>query len=188
MTTGASTSSYTTHPARSRLRRYLPAALVVWLVLEVWLLSLVAGAANGFTVFLLLVATFVAGAAVIKRAGRRAFRDLDATLRHGAVPSGRRGGNGLTMLAGLLLMIPGMISDAAGLLLLIPPVQRLVSRRVERSVDRRLRRAGVGPLGDTFAWVRTDGPGGPGGKVVPGEVIRQEPEDGPDQQRPPLTR
>jgi UPF0716 protein FxsA len=188
MTTGASTSPYTARSARSRLRRYLPAVLAVWLVLEVWLLTLVAGAANGFTVFLLLVAAFVAGAVVIKRAGGRAFRNLDATLRQGGVPSGRRGGNGLTMLAGLLLMIPGMISDAAGLLLLIPPVQRLVSRRVERTVDRRLRRAGAGPLGDAFRWARTGGPGGPGGKVVPGEVIRQEPEDGPGEQRPPLTR
>jgi UPF0716 protein FxsA len=185
MTTGASTSPYSARPPRSRLRRYLPLGVAAWLVLEIWLLTLVAGAASGFTVFLLLGAAFVAGGVVIKRAGRRAFQNLNDALQRGGAPSARRGGNGLMMLAGLLLMIPGMISDAVGLLLLIPPVQRVVGRFAERTVDRRLRGAGAGPLGDAFRWARTHRPDG---KVVQGEVIRDEPGEGPREQHPPLTR
>ncbi|MEU5091938.1 FxsA family membrane protein [Streptomyces sp. NPDC021356] len=186
MTTGAPTSSPSTRPRPSRLRRFLPLAVAVWLVLEIWLLTLVAGAAGGFTVFLLLVAAFVLGAVVIKRAGRRAFQNLNEALQRGATPSARRGGNGLMMLGGLLLMIPGMISDAVGLLLLIPPVQRAVGRFAERTVDRRLRAAAPGTLGDAFQQVRIHRPDG---KVVQGEVIRDdEPGDAPREQRPPLTR
>ncbi|MFJ3335618.1 FxsA family membrane protein [Streptomyces sp. NPDC086766] len=184
MTTGAPTSPFATRPRRSRLLRYLPLGAVAWLVLEIWLLTVVAGVAGGFTVFLLLLAGFVLGAAVIKRAGRRAFQNLNEALQRGGTPD-RRGGNGLVMLGGLLLMLPGLISDVAGLLLLIPPVQRAVSRLAERTVDRTLRTAAPGSLGDAFQQVRIQRPDG---RVVQGEVIREEPADGPGEQRPPLTR
>ncbi|WP_073945771.1 FxsA family membrane protein [Streptomyces kebangsaanensis] len=185
MTTGAPTPPHPARPRRSRPRRYLPLGIAAWLVLEIWLLTLVAGAAGGFTVFLLLAAGLVLGAAVIKRAGRRAFQNLNEALQRGGAPSARRGGNGLMMLGGLLLMIPGMISDAMGLLLLLPPVQRIVSRYAERTVDRKLRASAPGTLGDAFQQARMHRPDG---KVVQGEVIREEPADASREQRPPLTR
>ncbi|QLJ01549.1 FxsA family protein [Streptomyces sp. NEAU-sy36] len=184
MTTGAPTSPYTARPRRSRLRRYLPLAIAAWLVLEIWLLTLVADAAGGLAVFLLLVAGVVGGSVVIKRAGRRAFRNLNEALQRGGSPQ-RGGGNGLTMLAGLLLIIPGLVSDAAGLLLLLPPVQKAVSRFTEDTLEKRLRAAAPGSLGDVFQQARMHRPDG---KVVPGEVIRQDEHRGPDEQRPPLTR
>ena len=84
MTTGAQPPPQTTtRPRRSRLGRYLPLGLAAWLVLEIWLLTVVAGAAGGMAVLLLLVAGFVAGAVVIKRAGRRAFRSLNEAIQRG---------------------------------------------------------------------------------------------------------
>ncbi|MDO0928681.1 FxsA family membrane protein [Streptomyces sp. TG1A-8] len=187
MTTGAPTSTHADRPRRSRPRGYLPLGIAVWLVLEAWLLTVVADAAGGPAVLLLLAAGLVAGAVVIKRAGRRAFRNLSEALQRGGSPSGG-GGNGLTMLGGLLLMIPGPVSDAAGLLLLLPPVQRAVGRRTERALGERLRRAAPGTLGDAFQRARVHRPGG---KVVQGEVIREErdrPGDAPTGRRPPLAR
>ncbi|MEV7389385.1 FxsA family membrane protein [Streptomyces sp. NPDC091215] len=187
MTTGAQTPPYTARPRRSRLARYLPLGVAAWLVLEIWLLTVVAGAAGGMTVFLLLVAGFVAGSVVIKRAGRRAFRSLNEAIQRGGSPE-RGGGNGLMMLGGLLLMIPGLVSDALGLLLLLPPVQKAVSRLTERTLDRKLRAAAPGTLGNAFQQARMHRPDG---KVVQGEVIRSDaPEGGdePTKERPPLTR
>ncbi|MGW1539582.1 FxsA family membrane protein [Streptomyces sp. NPDC002309] len=184
MTTGASNPPYSTRPRRSRLRTFLPLGIAAWLVLEIWLLTLVAGAAGGFTVFLLLVSGFVLGAVVIKRAGRRAFQNLNEALQRGAAPSSG-GGNGLMMLGGLLLMLPGLVSDAAGLLLLLPPVQKAVGRYAERTVDRKLRAASPGGFGDAFQQARIHRPDG---KVVQGEVIRDEPGDAPREPRPPLNR
>jgi UPF0716 protein FxsA len=165
--------------------------IAAWLVLEIWLLTVVAGASSGLVIFLLLVAGFVLGSVVIKRAGRRAFRNLTETLQQqqaGAAPAARPNseGNGLMMLGGLLLMIPGLISDAAGLLLLLPPVQKAVSRYAEHTFDRKLREATQGTLGDAFQQVRIHRPDG---KVVQGEVIRDgEPGDTPQGPRPPLSR
>ncbi|MEW1615775.1 MULTISPECIES: FxsA family membrane protein [unclassified Streptomyces] len=189
-----------TRPRRSRARRFLPPALAAWLVLEIWLLTVVASAAGGLTVLLLLVAGALLGTVVIKRAGRRAFKNLTETLQRtpgqpGATEApqvtGGRGskGNGLLMLGGLLLLIPGLISDAAGLLLLVPPVRSRISRRAERSLERRMRAASPGGLSDAFQQARMRRPDG---KVVQGEVIREDgtqpsrPDDRPRGPRPPL--
>ncbi|MGW3629786.1 FxsA family membrane protein [Streptomyces sp. NPDC005122] len=193
MTTGVPTPTHPARPRRSRLRTFLPLGIAVWLVLEIWLLTVVAGAASGFTVLLLLVAGFVLGSVIVKRAGRRAFRNLSETLQQqqgGAAPTGGGGdGNGLMMLGGLLLMLPGLISDAVGLLLLIPPVQKALGRYAERAIERRIREAVPGSVGDAFQQARMHRPDG---KVVQGEVIRDDTPRGPGPAsrpgpHPPLT-
>ncbi|MFE1956359.1 FxsA family membrane protein [Streptomyces sp. NPDC059524] len=186
MTTG-------TPPRRSRVRRFLPLGIAAWAVLEVWLLMLVAGAAGGFTVFLVLVAGLVLGAVVIKAAGRRAFQNLSETIQRAqtnpaAAPAEpRTQGNGLLMLAGLLLMIPGLITDALGLLLLVPPVRGALSRYTERAVERRMSTAAEGTLGGAFQQARMRQPGT---TVIQGEVVREDDRPGshPDdsEPRPPI--
>ncbi|MEU3795062.1 FxsA family membrane protein [Streptomyces fructofermentans] len=193
MTTGAPTPPSSVRPRRSRPLRFLPLGLAVWVVLEIWVLIAVAGAVGGLAVFLLLVAGLVLGGVVIKRAGRRAFRALSETLQQqqGGVPPQRGGaaeGNGLMMLGGLLLMVPGLISDALGLLLLVPPVQKALGRYGERAFRRKLRKAAPGTLGDAFQQARMHRPDG---KVVQGEVIREDTPRGPDGTPgpyPPLNR
>nr|WP_190140518.1 FxsA family membrane protein [Streptomyces longispororuber] len=191
MTTGAP-PPFTTpaRPRRSRVLRFLPLAVIGWLVLEVWLLTVVAGASSGLVVFLLLVGGLVLGSFVIKRAGRRAFKNLSEAVRQqqsGVTPEREQGGgSALTMLGGLLLILPGLISDALGLLLLVPPLQKVLSRSAERAFERKLRAAAAaapGNLGDAFQQARMRHPDG---KVVQGEVIHEEqpptrhPAHGPD--------
>ncbi|MGW1774524.1 FxsA family membrane protein [Streptomyces sp. NPDC002104] len=202
MTTGVPTSAAPRR--RSPARTYLPLAIAAWLILEIWLLGQVAGVIGGGGVALLLAGGLVLGAVVIKRAGRRAFKNLTETFQQaqqaqqaqegrGPTPPqpGKPGtGNGLTMLAGLLLMMPGLISDAAGLLLLLPPVRALIGRRAARSLERKMATAPAGSFGDAFQQARIHYPDG---KVVPGEVIQGEVvrEDAPRRpdtgRRPPLT-
>ncbi|MFF1712454.1 FxsA family membrane protein [Streptomyces sp. NPDC058268] len=163
-------------PRRSRVLRFLPLGIAAWLVLEIWLLTVVAGAAGGLTVFLLLVAGIVLGGMVIKHAGRRAFRELSEAVQQqqsglAPHPSERGGGNALTMLGGLLIILPGLISDALGLLLLVPPIQKAVSRTAEKTFERKVREASQGSLGDAFQQARMHRPDG---KVVQGEVIRDD--------------
>ncbi|MFI9204276.1 FxsA family membrane protein [Streptomyces sp. NPDC053048] len=159
-------------PKRSRARRIVPLGVAVWAVLEIWLLTLVAGQAGGLTVLALLAGGVLVGSYVIKRAGRRAWQRLTQSLQTpGApAPSAEGGGNALTMLGGLLLMVPGMISDVAGLLCLFPPSRALL----RRTLGRRLQRPGT--LGDAFQQAQQAARvNHPGGKVVQGEVVRDEP-------------
>ncbi|MFP1628162.1 FxsA family membrane protein [Streptomyces sp. 5K101] len=187
MTTGAPTP---TAPRRSRARTFVALGIAAWLVLEIWLLTLVAEEAGGFAVLGLLVGAGVLGGVVIKRAGRRAFTNLTRTLQQqpGApVPTSSGESNGLLMLGGLLLMLPGVVSDVLGLLLLLPPVRTRLGRYAERSLERRIRTASPGTLGNAFQQARMHRPDG---KVVQGEVIREPAARHPadeDGSRPPLT-
>lgn len=194
------TSTPTAPRQRSRARTFLPLAVAGWLILEIWLLSLVAGAAGGFTVAALLAGGLVLGVVVIKRAGRRAFKNLTRTFQQaqeqamaGGTPTppqpSRGSGNGMTMLAGLLLILPGLLSDVAGLLLLLPPVRALAARLAGRSLERKMSAGAPGGLGDAYTQARIHFPDG---KVVQGQVIREDGSPagpaGPDTaHRPPLT-
>ncbi|MBV7253164.1 MULTISPECIES: FxsA family membrane protein [Streptomyces] len=190
MTTGAPPPSR--NAPRSRLRTFLPLALVAWLILEVWLLTRVAEATSGFIVFLLLLAGVVAGSALIKRAGRRALRKFQETVaqqQQGITPeTDRSGGNAFLLIAGLLLILPGLVSDVFGLVLLLPPVRTALARRAERSLERRMAAPGPGTFGGAFQQARMRAPDG---KVVQGEVVRDDepprPEGRDDDPRPPLT-
>ncbi|MEU7605617.1 FxsA family membrane protein [Streptomyces sp. NPDC041003] len=182
---------------RSPARTFLPLAIAAWLILEIWLLTVVADVAGGLAVAALLAGGIVLGAVVIKRAGRRAFKNLADTFQQaqqGKQPAPQQPGrgNGLTMLAGLLLMMPGLLSDVAGLFLLLPPVRAWIGRRAARSLERKMASAPAGSFGDAFQQARIHYPDG---KVVQGEVIREHrpegpsgPGGGPDTgHRPPLT-
>ncbi|MFD3700998.1 FxsA family membrane protein [Streptomyces sp. NPDC058646] len=190
MTTGVPTS--TAPRRRSPARTFLPLAVAAWLILEIWLLSLVAGVAGGLAVAALLAGGMVLGVVVIKRAGRRAFKNLAETFQQaqqGQQPTPQQPGqgNGLTMLAGLLLIMPGLLSDLAGLLCLLPPVRAWIGRRAARSLERKMASVPAGSFGDAFQQARIRHPDG---KVVQGEVIREGRPDGPQGPdtgyRPPL--
>ncbi|MFC0849514.1 MULTISPECIES: FxsA family membrane protein [Streptomyces] len=193
MTTGIPPSA---PPKRSRARTLVPLAIAAWLLAEIWLLITVASAAGGLTVLALLVGGAVLGGYVIKRAGRRAFRNLTETLQqqqYGAAgpvagPQPGSEGNTFTMLGGLLLMVPGLLSDVLGLLCLVPPVRKALGRYAERSLEKRMRAARPGSLGDAFQQARMHQPDG---KVVQGEVIREDAGSAPYREdrgpRPPLT-
>ncbi|MEV1024559.1 FxsA family membrane protein [Streptomyces sp. NPDC050264] len=177
MTTGTPPRNQPAGARRSRLRTFLPLGVAAWVVLEIWLLTVVAGAVGGFTLFLLLAAAFVLGAVVIKAAGRRAFQNLSETIQRqqqpGAVEAGeqRSQGNGLLMLAGLLLMIPGLVSDAFGLLLLVPPLRAALSRYTERAIERKMSVATQGAFGGAFQQARMKQSGS---TVIQGEVVRED--------------
>lgn len=157
---------------RSRARTVVPLALVASAVLEIWLLTVVADATSGLLVLLLLLAGLVLGALAVKRAGRSAWRALTGSGRPGEPPP-RATGAMLPMLGGLLLMVPGLVSDVLGLLCLFPPTRSLLRRPADRFLGRRL--PDPGPIGDLFRQAREADEQArmhrSDGKVIPGEVI-----------------
>ncbi|GAA1897619.1 FxsA family membrane protein [Streptantibioticus ferralitis] len=198
MTFGAPDPSRPPQPARSRVRTIALLGVAVWAVLEIWLLTVVAGAIGGGMVLLLLLAGFLVGGYAVKRAGRRAWQSLTASFQAGG-PASSADGAGTEMLGGLLIMVPGFISDAAGLLCLFPPTRKALGAAAVRLLGRSGRPA-PGSFGETFQQARSAGEQmrmrWPDGKVVQGEVIRDgaqdggSPDSGPrgpqDAPRPPL--
>ena len=148
-------------PVRARRRGRGPAVrgiavLLVPVVELVVALQVGRAIGTGLTVLLLLLAC-AAGFLVVRHEGTSALRSLRESaaagpfgLRGDAAGPGARaagaragGDTALVVLAGVLLLVPGFVTDVAGLLLLVPGVREVVRRSVRRSVERRLQRAGA---------------------------------------------
>ncbi|MBV2155236.1 FxsA family protein [Kitasatospora sp. SUK 42] len=178
---------------RSRLRRVLPLLITAWLVLEIWLLVEVGSSLGGLTVLLLLIAGVLVGGSLIKRAGLKA---LSAAIEQSKNPQSQQPqtGTSMTVLAGLLLIVPGFLSDLVALTLLFPPTRALWRAAGRRVADKALRStvaAGADPFADAMRLQEQLRIHRPDGKVIQGEVVdpetgRRGPQ-GPDTTyRPPI--
>lgn len=79
-----------------------------------------------------IVAVSAAGAWLVKRQGLGILRRANARARRGEIPGTEMINGVMVLLAGALMLAPGFVTDALGLLLLLPPT-RAVVRRVLRS-------------------------------------------------------
>jgi UPF0716 protein FxsA len=95
----------------------------------------------GETIALLLGVSLL-GIWLVKRQGIGVLRRMREQTNAGRVPGTEIVDGALLLLAGALLIPPGFITDAAGLLLLLPPVRAgiriLTRRRLGRRVIRRV--------------------------------------------------
>lgn len=76
----------------------------------------------------LILATTVLGAVLLRIQGLGAMDKMKDALRSGVSPGRDMVHAVMIMLAGILLILPGFISDAFGILLFIPPVREAVWR------------------------------------------------------------
>lgn len=94
----------------------------------------------GVTILVLLVIS-VAGAALAKRQGYAVVARIQDELRFGKMPGDSLIDGAMILAGALLLLTPGYITDTAGLLLLLPPVRRVLrpfaKRRLRRAVERK---------------------------------------------------
>lgn len=134
----------------------------------------------------LLLSTSVIGLALLRFEGFRAWAALrqaaaDGQMDDGAGDGERAGGDpktriadtGARILAGLLLTVPGFVTDLVALVLLIPPIRRGVGRRLSAAAFRTFpvrRPGGVPGRGGTPG----SQPGVKHGVVIEGEVIDSE--------------
>ena len=90
------------------------------------------------TVGLLLLVSLV-GAWLVKRQGLGVVARIRQQRSAGRLPAAEVFDGALILVAGVLLVIPGFVTDAIGLLLLVPPIRavarRFMSRRVLREVE-----------------------------------------------------
>jgi UPF0716 protein FxsA len=113
------------------------ALLVVFFIAELWVMVQVASSIGVLETVGLLVLMPIVGMWLVKRAGLSVFRRLHRTLEEGRVPHKEVIDGFLLLLAGLLLIVPGFISDVIALLLVLPPVRIAVRSMLIRSFKRR---------------------------------------------------
>jgi UPF0716 protein FxsA len=127
---------------------------VVAPIVELYVGSLVVDAIGFGPATLLLLTAAVVGIFVMRAAWRRRPRNSDSAI---------------LMAAGVLLLLPGYVSDVVGLLLLLPPVRAMLRVWIGQRVARRLASWNLTILrwdDDSGRLTRTD--------VVPGEVVEDD--------------
>src|SRR5262245_44252503 len=99
---------------------------------------------------LLLVSLF--GAWLVKRQGLGVLARIREQRMAGRLPAAEVFDGALILVAGVLLVIPGFVTDALGLLLLIPPIRAVARRGVRRRGMRE------GDRVRSTQWTRADRP------------------------------
>ena len=113
----------------SYLRGASAVIFVVFPLVEIAVLIKVGEAIGLWPTMLLLIAAALLGCIVIREQGLSMVGRAFDVMREGPLPLEPMLDSYVVIMAGLLLIIPGLISDATGLLLLIAPLRRFLIRR-----------------------------------------------------------
>ncbi|MQW75184.1 FxsA family protein [Nocardioides sp. dk4132] len=111
----------------------------------------------------LLVLGSVVGSSLIRHAGARAWGALRTAVATGQVPGREVSDQALVLIGGALIVFPGFLTDALGVLLVLPFTRPLFRRLVSGLVGSQL-------VVISTATQRRPGPGSEG-SVVRGEVV-----------------
>ena len=142
-----------------RLRRGLAAGccssclLVALPILEVWLLIQVGQQIGVWPTLAILVVEALLGAWLMRHEGTRAWKALNDAFTSGKVPTGELADAALILVGGVLLMMPGFVTDIFGFLFLLPFTRPFARKVIAFFVARRMSRLGV-PVA-----TGSDGPG-----------------------------
>lgn len=108
--------------------KWLLLILLALPLMELVVFIAVAGSIGFLWALTLVVATSMAGAMVLRHAGGSHIARMRVAVGTNNFTSLQADGPGtLTLLAGILLLIPGFITDALGLLLLLAPLRRALA-------------------------------------------------------------
>lgn len=103
-------------------------------IVEIALFIQVGGAIGVWATLGLVVLAAVLGLAVIRSQGAHAWNEAQRSLAQLRDPSRPLAHGMMLILAGILLIVPGFLTDILGLLLLIRPLRDLLIRRAGRRV------------------------------------------------------
>lgn len=107
--------------------------LVIAAVVELYVFVQTAQWLGFFTALLIVVVVSFVGFALVKREGLRTLQRFQRQARQGHLPSRELADAVALLVAGGLLLFPGLATDVVGLVLLLPPVRALLRRRLVRT-------------------------------------------------------
>lgn len=125
-------------------------ALLAMPVIELAVIVQVAEEVGVLETLGLLILISVAGAWLLKQQGMATWRSLQATMARGQVPTKEATDGALILFGGALLLTPGFVTDAFGLVLLLPPTRALVKSSF-REVFARWAVKRAGPAGNVYS-------------------------------------
>jgi UPF0716 protein FxsA len=148
---------------RSGLGWLLLFLFVVVPLVEIYVIIQVGQAIGPWWTILLLILDSILGTWLVRHEGSRAWQALRDALDSGRMPARELADGALILIGGTLMLAPGFVTDAFGILMILPVTRPLFRGLLTRVVASRLVVIGPGTA---------QRPGsGPDGPVVRGEVV-----------------
>jgi UPF0716 protein FxsA len=136
------------------------ALLICWPLAELYVAIQIADAIGVLYMLLLLIASWPLGALALRAEGSAAWRRLSDAVAAGRPPAREVLDGALVLIGGVLLIVPGFITDVLGALLLLPPTRKLMRGVLVRNMQRRFvvyaTRVGRRPRGYDVESTATD--------------------------------
>lgn len=155
-------------------------ALIGIPILELAVALQIGGRIGAWPTVALILLTALLGMALVRAQGFAVAGRVRSQLEQGAFPALPLFDGACLLLAGMLLIVPGFVTDLAGFLLLIPPLRRMLAVRLIRHLEAReaptTHTAGKGPRADSPPSNRD-----PSGPVIEGDWREIDPETAPPQ-------
>jgi UPF0716 protein FxsA len=116
----------------------LLALFIVVPMVEIYVIIRVGHSIGALDTIGLLIVVSVVGAWLTRHEGFVVLRRLRAQLDAGRVPTRELVDGVLVLCAGVLMMTPGFVTDAIGLLVLFPPTRALLGRYLRHRFEARM--------------------------------------------------
>jgi UPF0716 protein FxsA len=139
---------------------------VVVPIVEIYVIVQVGEAIGVLPTIALLVADAVLGTWLFRREGRRAWQALQQAIGERRAPTKEVTDGALVVVGGALMLAPGFVTDAVGLLCVLPPSRAVLRRILSGWIGRRL----LGSSPPSRRRPRRPGDGD-NGDVVEGEIV-----------------
>ena len=104
-------------------------------VIEIYLFIKVGGAIGALNTVIIVILTAFAGAYLARIQGMQTMFKVQSSLQQGIIPKEELIDALLIFVAGILLLTPGFLTDACGLLLLYPSTRYHFKRYLRRKFD-----------------------------------------------------
>lgn len=143
---------------------WLFAVFLIVPLIEIALFITVGGWLTLWPTLAIVVLTAIIGTALVRWQGTQVLRDLAAEMNSLGNPLSPLAHGALVVLGGVMMILPGFFTDAVGMMLMVPPIRRLVIRLVLARLPRdRMAGFATGPRDETiieaeFTELRTEAP------------------------------
>ena len=106
-------------------------------IIEIYLLIEIGSIFGALTAIILVILTGFLGAFMARMQGLQTLFRIQESLREGRMPSGELLDALLIVIAGIVLLTPGFLTDSAGFLLLIPTTRNSIKSWLQRQIELR---------------------------------------------------
>jgi UPF0716 protein FxsA len=108
-------------------------------LIELWLLIEVGRIIGSFVTILLVASTGFFGVMLARSQGLQVFYRMQEEMRNGFVPTDEMLDGVCILVGGAVLLTPGLLTDIAGFLLLIPVTREMIKKAGRRMIEKKMR-------------------------------------------------